>query len=115
MHGLGSESIRPLVRRMMDSSGWLTTFKALHLSDEDISSSYDGSKLLIFVIWDAGLGRRLMRMASAFQLAKVVGRKLLVYWILTTTALYASMNCLSNFEKIQILEVDQNEDIGERC
>ena len=50
MHGLGSESIRPLVRRMMDSSGWLTTFKALHLSDEDISSSYDGSKLLIFVI-----------------------------------------------------------------
>ena len=81
MHGLGSESIRPLVRRMMDSSGWLTTFKALHLSDEDISSSYDGSKLLIFVIWDAGLGRRLMRMASAFQLAKATGRKLLVYWI----------------------------------
>ena len=81
MHRLGSESIRPLVRRMMDSSGWLTTFKALHLSDKDILSSYDGSKLLIFVIWDSGLGRRLMYMASAFQIAKAMGRKLLVYWI----------------------------------
>ena len=58
VHGLGTSAVEPLVREMMDSSGWASTFATLHLSGSDLRAAERTFQLMRQVAGRAGRSAR---------------------------------------------------------